>query len=111
MLGDDGHEVVVHPGAHRVAHGALFLGQEPVDVVKVDALEFRCHGTLEGDVRNPGAPPRGPNATPPAPPAGSPCSGPQPARVWRMPAYPTRGTSRARPPSGKSSPAPPTARS
>src|SRR5207249_5781524 len=40
MLGYHRHQVVIHPLAHRVAHGALLLGQQPVDVVKVDALEL-----------------------------------------------------------------------
>src|SRR5207249_6736834 len=40
MLGYHRHQVVIHPLAHRVAHGALLLGQQPVDVVKIDALEL-----------------------------------------------------------------------
>ena len=39
VLADDRGDVVVHPLAHRVADGALFLGKEAVDVVEVDAVE------------------------------------------------------------------------
>jgi hypothetical protein len=47
VLGDHGHEVVVHPGAHGVPHRTLFLGQQPVDPVEVDALELGSHKNLE----------------------------------------------------------------
>src|SRR5207302_9220322 len=64
VLADDRHESLVDPGAHRVAHGALLLGEQAVDVVEVDALEFRYHMCLNrGCVRSPcvypGARPRG----------------------------------------------------
>src|SRR5213082_2990932 len=40
MLADDRHESLVDPGAYGVADGALLFGEQAVDVVEVDALEF-----------------------------------------------------------------------
>src|SRR3989442_1576734 len=53
VLADDGDQVLVHPRAHRVAHGALFLGEQTVDVVEVDALKLGCHGCLSCGMSSP----------------------------------------------------------
>ena len=41
-LADDRDQVLVHPGPHRVAHGALFLGEERIEVEKIDPGELGC---------------------------------------------------------------------
>jgi hypothetical protein len=41
-LADDRNQVLVHPGTHRIAHGALFLGEERIEVEEVDPGELGC---------------------------------------------------------------------
>ena len=41
-LADDRHQVLVHPGTHGVAHGALLLGEEGVEVEEIDAGKLGC---------------------------------------------------------------------
>src|SRR4026207_2387372 len=47
-LTDDRDEVLIHPGPHGIAHRALILGEEGIEIKEIDAGELRdrcpsCH--------------------------------------------------------------------